>query len=336
VTNLSRTCVLASSATFLLATTFASPITRASAMSNEPQLVSPGVISTIDDEFGFVVSPDGRRALFVKRTPTTNTPPLLVVCETERTGNGWSTPHVAAFSGRFNDFGLAFGPDGRLFFTSNRPHDESASGPAGDFDIWVVARVGTGWGTPVRISAPINTEAFDGCPSLAADGTLYFASSRPGGKGSIDLYRARPLGDSYAEPENLSALNTENTENQPAIAPDQSLLVFTGTNRHEMLMGGGAPYPRSDLYVARADSGTFLHDAHLAAPTNSTAGESNASFSSDGAWLYFSSERSFATVPMAHRLTAAAFEKGRRSIENGFNNIYRVPAAALRSAGSAR
>jgi Tol biopolymer transport system component len=307
----------------------------AAAPTRGPELVAPGVVSTVDDEFGFVIAPGGGRALFVKRTPTTNSRPRLVVCEVRRTGSGWGAPRVAAFSGRDDDFGLAFAPDGSLYFTSNRPH-AGAAAAAGDYDLWVVAPAGDGWGAPRWLGPPIDTPGFEGCPSLAADGTLYFASDRPGGKGNLDLYRARPAGASFAEPENLTEVNTAGSENQPAISPAQDLLVFTGTRRPDALTGGGAPYPRPDLYLARADSGAFRRTVHLEPPINTTAAESNASFSPDGAWLYFASDRGFASIPMSRRVTAAEFERARRSLDNGFNNVYRVPAASLRAARSGR
>lgn len=311
------------------------PPPSAHAAVGAPEMIAPGVVSTVDDEFGFAVAPDGRRAVFVKRTPTTNTRPLLVVCETRRGAHGWGEPRVASFSGRYEDFGLGFSPDGRLFFTSNRPDDPGSTASPGH-SIWVVDATTDGWGTPRRLGAPINVSDFDGCPSVAADGTLYFASSRPGGKGGLDLYRARVSGDSYAEPEALDSLNTSANENQPAIAADQSLLVFTCTNRHDMLASGGAAYPRPDLYVARSEAGTFRRDEHLAEPVNSTGSDSYGCFSADGSWFYFSSDRGFATVPMARPLTAAAFERGRASLRNGCNNIYRVSSAFVRGVAKAR
>ena len=325
-----------SRAAALLLAGLLTPASGAHAVAGAPEMIAPGVVSTVDDEFGFAVAPDGRRAVFVKRTPTTNTRPLLVVCETRLGAHGWGEPRVASFSGRYDDFGLGFSPDGRLFFTSNRPDDAGSTAASPAYGIWVVDATADGWGTPRRLGAPINASDFDGCPSVAADGTLYFASSRPGGKGGLDLYRARVSGDSYAEPEALDSLNTPANENQPAIAPDQSLLVFTCANRHDMLVSGGAVYPRPDLYVARSQAGVFRRDVHLAEPVNSTGSDSYGCFSADGAWFYFSSDRGFATVPMPSPLTAAAFERGRASLRNGCNNIYRVPSAAVRGMAEER
>ena len=87
-----------------------------------PELVGPGVISTPDDEFGFALTPDGKTAYFVKRTPTTNTRPRSTICVSRLRGGRWSEPEVASFSGTYNDVGAAVSPDGRrLVFASDRP-----------------------------------------------------------------------------------------------------------------------------------------------------------------------------------------------------------------------
>jgi hypothetical protein len=80
----------------------------------------------------------------------------------------------------------------------------------------------------------------------------------------------------------------------------------------------------------------FRRDVHLPEPVSSTGSDSYGCFSADGAWVYFSSDRGFATVPMSKPLTAAAFEQGRASLRNGCNNIYRVPSAFVRDVAEGR
>lgn len=297
----------------------------------DPAMVAPGVISTPDDEFGFAATPDGRSAYFTKRTPTTNSPPRLVICETEWRDGRWSEPRVAPFSGRYSDFGAAVSTDGRrLFFTSDRPHDGSSSGEAADYNLWVLERAaGGGWGEPRNLGAPINTAGFEGSPSVAEDGTLYFASFRPGGKGGLDLYRSRWVDGRFGEPENLSALNSEATETQPAVSPDGSLVVFVAIGRDGELREGGAPYPRADLYLSRSGAGGWSAPVHLDPPLNSPAAETTPAFSADGHWFTFASERGAFHVPMPHRPNAGALERARRSVLNGAGNIYRVPVERL-------
>src|SRR5262245_42540685 len=59
---------------------------------------------------------------------------------------------------------------------------------------------------PVHLDSPINTAAFEGKPSLSADGLeLYFVSDRPGalgGPGDQDIYvaRRRSVNSAWGEP----------------------------------------------------------------------------------------------------------------------------------------
>jgi Tol biopolymer transport system component len=306
----------------------------AAAGVSQPELFGEGVISTPDDELGITFTQDGRTAYFTKRTPTTNTPPRLVICVTHRVGGGWSEPEVAPFSGRFNDFSPTISPDGaRMFFSSDRsvPGRTAAAGEPPDVDLWVMEATGRGWSEPRDLGAPIDSPAVEQGSSVAADGTLYFSSNRPGGKGSFDLYRARLVAGRYAAPENLGDLNSAAYEGQPCVAPDQSFIVFASTGRADALHGDGVLYPRGDLYVSfRTASGSWSVPRNLGAPINSAAAESNPSLSPDGRWLYFTSERSPFTVPMPHRLSARELMAQLRATLSGSGNIYRIAAAALR------
>jgi len=74
-----------------------------------------------------------------------------------------------------------------IFLSSNR------TGTLGADDIWVSTRQGKSkaWSTPVNLGTAINTAAQERMPALSKDGmTLYFASTRPGGSGSFDLWVA--------------------------------------------------------------------------------------------------------------------------------------------------
>ena len=113
-----------------------------------------------------------------------------------------SAPPAAA-SGNYSDWGApvnlgsainttaseqhpAISKDGlTLYFSSDRP------GGQGGLDLWVAHRESeeASWGTPVNLSAPINSAGAEFAPAFSPDGhKLYYHSDRPGGFGLLDLY----------------------------------------------------------------------------------------------------------------------------------------------------
>ena len=88
---------------------------------------------------------------------------------------------VAPFSGQYSDYDPFVTPDGsRLLWISNRPVDGKEKE---DYDIWMVEKKDRGLGLAGSPRRPDDTNAEEFYPSVAANGTLYFSSTRPGGKG---------------------------------------------------------------------------------------------------------------------------------------------------------
>jgi len=85
------------------------------------------------------------------------------------------------------DYSPMLSPDGlRLFFSSNRLSEY------GDWTIWVTERATRedNWGAPANLGPAINSWADQENPYISTDGsTLYFASTRPGGSGDVDLWQ---------------------------------------------------------------------------------------------------------------------------------------------------
>jgi hypothetical protein len=246
----------------------------------------------------------------------------------------WTTPEIAAFSGQYRDLAPAMAPDGsKLFFISNRPVDggvKPGDAPRSDFDIWFVERDGAGWSLPRHLGPPVNSPAQEYGVSVAANGTLYFASNRAGGKGAYDIYRSRWTGREYGEPENLGdAINTDGPELLPAVSPDERLLVFAAYGRPDEIVGIHREYNKGDLYVSKSVDGIWSRARNAGPRINSGAGESAPAFSADGKWLFFVSERGFATYRLPGRLTYRELQDKLTRTRNGMGNVYQVATAAL-------
>jgi len=114
-------------------------------------------------------------------------------------------------------------PDGKTLVFA-RSNDGSKKGYL-SVDLWISYLKAGAWSEPVL--ANINDRSADDfSPAFAPDGTtLYFASSRRGGQGGNDLYKAT-LGPNgrFSPAENLGeSINTAGNDNFPGVAPDGTL-----------------------------------------------------------------------------------------------------------------
>lgn len=113
-----------------------------------------------------------------------------------------------------------------LYFDSQRP------GGLGGWDIWVTTRetIDDNWSEPVPLPEPVNSPYADAGPSISADGSvLYFASDRPRGYGSFDIYvtRRETTEGSWEALANLGPfVNSWAYENHPSISADGLTLYF--------------------------------------------------------------------------------------------------------------
>lgn len=135
---------------------------------------------------------------------------------------------VRKLEGPFNsdnkhEASATYTPDGKTMVFA-RSNDGSKKGYL-SVDLWISYNKGGTWSEPVLANINDRT-ADDFSPAFAPDGTtLYFASSRKGGQGGNDLYKAT-LGPNgrFAPAENLGeTINTAGNDNFPGVAPDGTL-----------------------------------------------------------------------------------------------------------------
>jgi len=137
---------------------------------------------------------------------------------------------------------------GTMYFSSDRP------GGFGGTDIWVTQLVGGAWQEPLNLGPTVNSASSDSEPSIAPDGkTLYFASGRPGGFGSTDIWVTHLVDGAWTPPANLGPdVNSTGSDREPDVAKDGRYLVFTG------IRNGGRGL--SDLWYARLPGASDITD----------------------------------------------------------------------------
>jgi Tol biopolymer transport system component len=288
-----------------------------------PTIFAPGQISGPAHDLSPAFTPDGRTVYFTQSGPAAG---AIVVSHLASNGTDWSTPEVAPFSGVWRDFEPAMSPDGAyLVFVSNRPTKagetapldafyQGKAQPAGGGNFWRVTRQGTAWSDAVRLPDVVNRTTGTFSPAIARDGSLYFME--PDAKTSeFRLYRAACRDGAYQTPEPLSFSDGTYRDVDPAVAPDESFIVFS-SNR--------PPAKDLDLFIAIRHNGTWGEPVHLGMTVNATGSDIEARLSPDARTLYFSSTRT-TPVTFPRTLDAAMRDLLRiRAWDNGLSNIWRV------------
>lgn len=278
-----------------------------------PTVFAPGVVSTSQSELSPSVSPDLREFYFSRLEEGR----LVLHVMVERDGR-WTAPGRVPFGSDYSEDGVFVTPDNRRAYYSSMRPGPGENAAHGDYDLWFVDRTALGWGTPTHLAMSANAESQgfageqglsgnDFNVSVARSGNLYFASARPGGKGSYDIYVAIKTGTGYLPPQSVSPnINTAYMDGGPAIAPDERYLVFS-SDRPPLAEGDFG-----NLYVSfRNADGSWAAPVSLGDTVNSNATDNSPALSPRGDILFFASKRAgnfdiyWMTADLLSRATSA-------------------------------
>jgi Tol biopolymer transport system component len=288
------------------------------------RVFAPGVISSPAHDSAPAFTPSGTTVYFGRSNAEQS-----VILVSRREANGqWETPQVAPFSGEWNDMEPAMAPDGSfLVFVSDRPDGEARKPVEGFFNgkpqkggrLWRVARNGEHWSAPVLLPTAVNTGTSIFAPSVANDGSLYFMTT-DAVTGRFRLYRSQFRSGGYESAIALPFSDGSVSDVDPAVAPDESFLIFgSGRNKARGM----------DLFVAFRQGDGWSRPVYLGDDVSSPLSDAEPRLSADGSELYFSSER---TVPVTFPRTAeqAKTELARMGTwDNGLYNIWSAPLPEL-------
>jgi outer membrane protein OmpA-like peptidoglycan-associated protein/Tol biopolymer transport system component len=239
---------------------------------------------------------------FIDYAPSVSADGKTMILETNRTGRWelfiskrgkdgkWETPvPIKVISDYGDSTDLIGGPtisyDGNIIYFFG-----SFSAGIGDNDIYYSVREEDGWSTPKNIGAPINTVAYEGFPSISADGkTLYFIRSVDTQNFCTKIYRSKKGPDGkWQEPEELPYPVNLDCERSPRIMADNKTLIFSSERA-----GGKGGY---DLYQTQ-----LQEDDEWTVPVpldyvNTTDNEQFPGISASGELLYYNDSKNILSI----------------------------------------
>jgi Tol biopolymer transport system component len=240
------------------------------AAASAPAVWAPANITSPQFESHAAFDPLTGDLYFVRSTPQFTGWRILVSrCQP----SGWTAPVDAPFAGDGVEADPVFTDGGRtMWFISTRSTDGVHRE---DLDIWMVRRRTDGvWDTPERLPEPVNSAGNEWFPRWGPDNRLYFGSSRPGGLGRNDIWRARQEADGRWTVENAGPeLNSPGDEYEPLISPDG----------RRMLLATGDGY-----FESRYENGRWTARVRLGPEINANGSEIGAVFSPGGGGFLFS------------------------------------------------
>ncbi|MCR5453716.1 MAG: OmpA family protein [Bacteroidales bacterium] len=243
-------------------------------------------VATKDDEFLPLMSHDGTILLYTRRQGRRNGTAIeeLMMSTLERIdeeGEVFSPGLKMGPPFNMGDLqgGASLSIDNRILYITICQGDNC--------DIYFSRNDNGVWQPLVKLSNTVNTEYFDGQPSIDPTGNvLYFASNRPGGYGGYDLYKVtRKTADmAWSAPINLGpTINTEFDEKTPFMHCDGKTLYFS-SNGH----GGVGGF---DIFHSRLEeNGEFSKPKNIGYPLNTESDEVAYVVSADGQRIYFSAK----------------------------------------------
>ena len=202
---------------------------------------------------------DQRRRQFLESMMSTEQEDFFV---SHRRDTGWTRAVNlgSPINTRMNEGAQSLSADGKTMYFSAC----NKKGGEGGCDIYISRFKDGQWTAPENPGPPVNTSHWESQPSISPDGrTLYFSSSRKGGKGKKDLWKSiRNADGSWQEPVNLGdSINTPGEEMAPFIHMDNKTLYFSSDGR--IGMGG------MDLFKSQMKSNNqWTQPVNLGYPIN--------------------------------------------------------------------
>ncbi|OGU61379.1 MAG: hypothetical protein A2V66_15990 [Ignavibacteria bacterium RBG_13_36_8] len=288
----------------------------------KPEIFAPGIVSTGANELNICFSPTGDEMFYFVTGPAYS--PRIIL--SSRIENGtWATPTELPFFDKNRTDSYPFlTPDGnKLFFNSSRNYDGiDESGHGRHHEIWFVERNDGLWSEPQKIDFGGEYRGIGTFPSVASSGNIYFNAGFD--RDVSDIYYSKYENGIYSTPERLSnAVNSDDRDFHPYIAPDESYLLFDSF-REEDSFGG------QDIFISfRDEEGNWGKALNIGDKVNTANSELRPYVTFDGKYLFFISSRMNESKLSETSMTGSEIVKLINSPGNGLQDIYWIDAGFI-------
>ncbi len=175
-----------------------------------------------------------------------------------------------------SDYGAILSPDQNyVYYTSLSPAKFEKE------NIWRAEKFDSGWGKPYLVES-LSSDKNEALGSFSQDGkTAYLFGNFEKGKLDGDIYTSRFDGKKWAEPVNLSQVNSSQVDVHPAVYNDKWMFFSSSRN-------GG--FGGMDIWVSEFRDGMWSLPVNLGPTINTSGNEQTPFMDYDGRTLFFASD----------------------------------------------
>ncbi|HYC86615.1 MAG TPA: tetratricopeptide repeat protein, partial [Chryseosolibacter sp.] len=202
----------------------------------------------------------------------------------ERDGETWAEAQLlpAPINSTNHEGAACFSADGQLMIYTGCGRD----GGIGNCDLYISTLEGDHWSNPVNMGNVVNSKDWDSQPTISFDGArIIFASNRPGGYGSEDLYMIeRNIFGEWGPAMNLGGMiNTPFSDISPFLSHDGKTLYFASY--------GHPGFGGYDLFRSVYENGKWSAPDNLRQPLNTPGDDRYFTIGGSGEIGFFASDR---------------------------------------------
>ncbi len=208
---------------------------------------------------------------------------------------GFSQPKIEnlgnSVNSEYNEINPVISPDGKTLFFARVSHPQNAHGPEGSQDIWYSELTNNQWGLARRMTQPLNKEEYNCAYSVTPDGNtlLIMGAYDKGAYQTRGFSFSKRTANGWSAPQKLNIPNLEN------MSKGEYMCGFLSNDGKTLLMAFSEKKrsTKDDIYVSFLQkNGTWTKPQSLGLDVNTDDFTETTPFlASDGATLYFSSDR---------------------------------------------